>query len=218
MRYTAILFDLDGTLLNTIDDLANSLNFILKQHGLPVHPVEKYKTFVGNGMEKLVRRVLPTDHHDEKTVATILAEFKTKYNECWHNDTKPYPGINMLLDNLESLRIRMSVLSNKADQFTSIMIDYFFGLDRFDFVVGARDGVPNKPDPTAALEIVKGSNIESSSYLYLGDSGVDMQTANAAGLYALGATWGFRSTEELEANGAKKLIYDPMEIIELIKG
>ena len=98
------------------------------------------------------------------------------------------------------------------------MIDYFFGLNRFNFVVGARDGVPNKPDPTAALEIIKGSNIQSTSYLYLGDSGVDMQTANAAGLYALGATWGFRSIEELEINGTKKLIYNPMEIIELIKG
>ena len=218
MRYTAIIFDLDGTLLNTIDDLANSLNFILKQHGLPEHPVEKYKTFVGNGMENLVRRVLPIAYHDEKTVSTILAEFQKKYSECWHNETKPYPGINELLDSLEALGIKMSVLSNKADQFTSIMIDYFFGLNRFNFVVGARDGVPNKPDPTAALEIIKGSNIQSTSYLYLGDSGVDMQTANAAGLYALGATWGFRSIEELEINGTKKLIYNPMEIIELIKG
>ena len=217
MRYAAILFDLDGTLLNTIDDLANSLNFILKQYKLPEYPVEKYKTFVGNGMENLVRRVLPIAYHDDKTVATVLDEFKKRYSECWHNETKPYHGINELLDSLEALGIKMSVLSNKADQFTSIMIDYFFGLHRFDFVVGSRTGIPNKPDPTAALNIIRDSNIKASSFLYLGDSGVDMQTANAAGLYALGATWGFRSIEELEINGAKKLIYNPMEIIELIK-
>jgi phosphoglycolate phosphatase len=218
MRFAAILFDLDGTLLNTIDDLANSLNFVLKRHGFPEHEVEKYKYFVGNGMENLVRRVLPQAHQDEKTVASLLAEFQKRYSECWHNDTRPYQGIIKLLDSLKALGVKMSVLSNKADQFTSIMIDYFFGLDRFDFVVGARVGVPNKPDPTAALEIIKGSDIEPSSYLYLGDSGVDMQTANAAGLFALGATWGFRSIKELETNGAKKLIYNPMEIIELIKG
>lgn len=217
MRYTAILFDLDGTLLNTVDDLANSLNFVLKQHGFTEHPVEKYKYFVGNGMEKLVQRVLPTAHQDEETVAILLNEFQKKYNECWHDATRPYPGIVELLDNLKSLGIKMSVLSNKDDQFTSVIIDYFFGSDRFDFVVGARDNVPKKPDPTAALEIIRESNIQPSSYLYLGDSGVDMQTANAAGLYALGATWGFRDVDELQANGAKKLIYNPMDIIELIR-
>lgn len=218
MRYTAILFDLDGTLLNTLDDLANSMNFVLKQHGFTEYPVEKYKYFVGNGMEKLVRRVLPTAHQDEETVTILLAEFLKKYNECWHDKTKPYPGIVEMLDNLKSLGIKMSVLSNKADQFTRIIIEYFFGVDRFDFVVGAKDNVPKKPDPTAALEIIRDSNISPSSFLYLGDSGVDMQTANAAGLYALGATWGFRTEDELNTNGAKKLIHNPMEIIELIKG
>lgn len=217
MHYSAILFDLDGTLLNTLDDLANSLNTVLQQHDLPIYPIDQYRYFVGNGMENLVRRVLPTAHQNEETVALILSEFQKIYGESWHNDTKPYPGIIELLDKLEALGIRMSVLSNKADPFTRIIIDYFFGSDRFDFVYGARVNVPKKPDPTAALEIVKKSNIESSSYLYLGDSGVDMQTANAAGMYALGATWGFRDVTELEANGAKKMIYNPMEIIDLIK-
>jgi phosphoglycolate phosphatase len=217
MRYSAIIFDLDGTLLNTIDDLANSMNIVLEQHGFPVHPVEKYKYFVGNGMDNLTKRVLPTECTDEDFIKSFLDEFQNQYSQNWHSFTKPYPGIEKLLEGLEARGIKMSVLSNKADQFTQIIIDYFFGLNHFDFVLGAKAGVPKKPDPLAALEIARNSQIQPSEYLYLGDSGVDMQTANAAGMYALGATWGFRDVDELNTNGAKKLIYDPIEIIELFK-
>lgn len=217
MKYSAIIFDLDGTLLNTIDDLASSMNFVLNLHGFPEHPVDKYRYFVGNGMENLVRRVLPAGCTDEEIVKTCLDEFLQKYQESWHRCTKPYPEIIKLLDSLEAMGFNMSVLSNKADPFTQVMIDYFFGLSRFQFVFGARTNVPKKPDPTAALEIARGLDLQPSECLYLGDSGVDMQTANAAGMYALGATWGFREEEELMANGAKKLINAPMEIVELIK-
>ena len=217
MSYSAIIFDLDGTLLNTIDDLANSMNIVLEQHGFPVHPIEKYKYFVGNGMDNLTRKVLPPKCTDENFIKTFLEEFQNQYNKTWHTCTKPYPGIEKLLENLEARGIKMSVLSNKTDQFTQIIIDYYFGLKHFDFVYGARIGVPKKPDPTAALEIARGSNIQPSDYLYLGDSGVDMQTANAAGMYALGATWGFRKTDELIEYGVKKLIYDPIEIIDLLR-
>jgi phosphoglycolate phosphatase len=217
MSYSAIIFDLDGTLLNTIDDLANSMNLVLEQHGFPVHPVEQYKLFVGNGMEKLTRRVLPSACTDENFIKSFLDEFQNQYGKTWHNITKPYPGIEKLLENLAARGIRMSVLSNKTDQFTQIIIDYFFGLSHFDFVFGARTGVPKKPDPIGALEIAKLSNSQPSEFLYLGDSGVDMQTANAAGMYALGATWGFRQPNELLENGAKKLIYNPSEIIDLIR-
>ena len=218
MNYSAIIFDLDGTLLNTIDDLANAMNFVLEQHLFPTHDVEKYKYFVGNGMENLTRRALPSTCKDESVIATCLEEFQTRYSETWHLCTKPYPGIVELLDALEALGIKMSILSNKNDQFTQVMIDYYFGLDRFDFVYGARVDVPKKPDPTAALEIASRSSILPSAYLYLGDSGVDMQTANSAGMFALGATWGFRKKEEMEEFGVKRLIYDPLEIVELIKG
>ena len=217
MNYSAIIFDLDGTLLNTIDDLANSMNAVLKQYGLPIHAVEKYKYFVGNGMENLTRRVLPTSYIDEKFVQTFLSEFQDQYKESWHILTKPYPGIEALINSLTALGIKMSVLSNKSDHFTQIIIDHYFGLDRFEYVYGARVDVPKKPDPTGALEIAQKSNIQPSAFLYLGDSGVDMQTANAAGMYALGATWGFREINELKKHGVKRLISDPMEIIELIK-
>ena len=217
MSYSAIIFDLDGTLLNTIDDLANSMNFVLAQHGFPIHKFEQYKLFIGNGMEKLTRRVLPKECTDENFIKTFLEDFQNQYGKTWHNFTKPYPGIEELLENLEARGIRMSVLSNKSDQFTQIIIDYYFGLNHFDFVYGAREGVPKKPDPTGALEIINGSKLKPSDFLYLGDSGVDMQTANAAGIYALGATWGFRKRDELIDNGAKKLIHNPSEITDLIR-
>jgi len=217
MGYSAIIFDLDGTLLNTIDDLANSMNVVLEQHDFPVHPVEHYKYFVGNGMDNLTKRVLPKTCTDELFINSFLEEFQNQYSQNWHTFTKPYPGIETLLENLEARGIKMSVLSNKADQFTQFIIDYYFGLNHFDFIHGAKVGIPKKPDPSAALEIAYGSNIQPSDFLYLGDSGVDMQTANAAGMFALGATWGFRKTDELIENGAKKLIHDPIEIIDLIR-
>ena len=216
MNYSAIIFDLDGTLLNTIDDLANSMNAVLQQYGFPVHATEKYKYFVGNGMDNLTRRVLPSTITDEKFIKTFLAEFQNLYGESWNKITKPYPGIASLLDSLTAMGIKMSVFSNKPDHFTQIIIDHYFGLNRFEYVYGARVDVPKKPDPAGAIEIAQKSNIKPSSFLYLGDSGVDMQTANAAGMYALGATWGFRDIAELKKHGVKRLIHDPLEIIDLI--
>jgi phosphoglycolate phosphatase len=168
-------------------------------------------------MDNLTRRVLPAECTDENFIKKFLEEFQNQYSKTWHTITKPYPGIEELLENLTARGIRMSVLSNKTDQFTQIIIDYFFGLNHFDYVFGARTGVPKKPDPIGALEIAKLSNIQPSDFLYLGDSGVDMQTANAAGMFAMGATWGFRKTDELLDNGAKKLIYNPSEITDLIR-
>jgi phosphoglycolate phosphatase len=217
MGYSGVIFDLDGTLLNTLDDLANSMNHVLIKHGFPVHVIERYRYFVGNGMEKLVRRALPPESHDEKMVELFLLEMEKEYNERWHDATRPYRGVNELIDNLDSIGIKMSVLSNKPDQFTKIIIDKYFGLKRFNFVFGARAGVPKKPDPFLALEISRLSKILPSNYLYLGDSGVDMKTANAAGMYAVGATWGFREVDELLENGVKTLIDSPIELIRLLQ-
>ncbi|WP_446899034.1 HAD family hydrolase [Clostridium sp. LBM24168] len=217
MNYSGIIFDLDGTLLNTLDDLANSMNIVLKKHGFPIHDTKKYNYFIGNGMEKLVRRTLPKEIINEEMVKLCLSQLKDEYNKKWHESTKPYDKIEELLDKLVSEGIQMSVLSNKPDQFTKIMIDKFFGLNRFNIVLGSRDGVPNKPDPHSAVEISSLSKITPSKYLYLGDTGVDMETANSAGMYAVGATWGFRSSDELLKNGAKLLINNPIELMKLIK-
>lgn len=196
MGYSGVIFDLDGTLLNTLDDLANSMNYVLRKHGFPVHAVERYRYFVGNGMEKLVRRALPPESQDEKMVELCLFEMEREYSERWHDATSPYGGINELIDRLDSMGIKISVLSNKPDYLTKMTTDKYFGITRFSFVIGARIGVPKKPDPFSALEISRLSKIPPSDYLYLGDSGVDMKTANAAGMYAVGATWGFREIDE----------------------
>ncbi|CUH94711.1 hypothetical protein P22_0777 [Propionispora sp. 2/2-37] len=217
MKYSGILFDLDGTLLDTLDDLANSMNVVLQKHGFPVHDTEKYKYFIGNGMETLVKRVLPAaNSEDKKLREACLEEFRTEYGRRWHEQTKPYDGINQLLDALETKGIQLSVLSNKADSFTRIIIERYFGSQRFRFVFGAREGVPKKPDPGSALEIAGLSGIPAAKYLYLGDSGVDMQTATAAGMYAVGAAWGFREEEELLQNGARVVIKQPEELLALL--
>lgn len=217
MSYSGVIFDLDGTLLNTLDDMADSVNCILEKHGYSIHDLEKYKYFIGNGMEKLIRRALPeSSAQDEETVKTCLDEFMLEYDRRWDNLTRPYEGINDLMEALDSKGIEMSVLSNKPNEFTRLLIDKFFGLKRFKVVLGARKNVPKKPDPTAAFEISKLSKIPENEYLYLGDTGVDMKTANAAGMYAVGVTWGFRKADELLENGAKIIIDNPMELIKLL--
>lgn len=216
MTYGGAIFDLDGTLLDTLEDLANSMNAVLRKHGLPEHETEKYKYFVGNGMDTLVRRALTPKHDEEKLAKICLAELHAEYGRRWNEKTQPYTGINALLDALYAKGVRLSVLSNKADSFTKMIIERYFGAGRFHFVYGAREGVPKKPDPGSALEIAELSGIPPAEYLYLGDSGVDMQTATAAGMYAVGAAWGFRDEEELIKNGAKTLIKQPSELLALL--
>lgn len=218
MSYSGVIFDLDGTLLNTLDDMANSMNSILEKHGFPIHDAEKYKYFIGNGMEKLVRRALPeSSAEDEETVKLCLDEFMEEYDRRREELTRPYDEINELLDELCSLGINMSILSNKPDDFVKVLVKKYFPSNSFNFVFGARINVPKKPDPTSALEIVKLSQIPANEYLYLGDTSVDMKTANAAGMYAVGVTWGFRKADELLESGAKVLIDSPMELIKLVK-
>jgi phosphoglycolate phosphatase len=216
MGYSGVIFDLDGTLLNTLDDLANSMNNVLKEHGFPPHAVAKYRYFVCNGLEKLVQRALPPETQDQKMVELCVLELEKEYGERWQELTRPYEGIDELVDQLASMEIRISVLSNKPDQFTKIIIDKYFGLNHFNYVIGSRIGIPKKPDPFSALEIARLSKISPSDYLYLGDSGVDMKTANAAGMYAVGATWGFREVDELLENGSKALISSPLELVKLL--
>lgn len=217
MSYSGIIFDVDGTLLNSIQDLADSMNFVLNRHGFPVHDIEKYKQFVGNGMRVLAISALPEEERDEEKVNRYLDELEKQYEKRWNQATKPYPGIEELLRRLEESGIQMFVLSNKPHHFTEEVINEFFGLKRFELVYGARTGIPKKPDPYSALEISKLSGIPVSDFLYLGDSGVDMKTADAAGMYAVGATWGFRKADELWKNGAKAVIQNPLELIEIMK-
>jgi phosphoglycolate phosphatase len=216
MRFKAILFDLDGTLLDTIGDLADSMNAVLRRFGFPGHGRETYKQFVGDGMDLLARRALPEDRRDREMVEGCLLAMRAEYSSRWRENTCPYEGIPELLDALRDLRIRMAVLSNKADDFTRDMVRILLPRWPFDAVVGARPDVPKKPDPAAALGIARGLAISPGRILYLGDSATDMQTARAAGMFPVGALWGFRTAAELEANGAQVLINRPMDLVGLL--
>lgn len=217
MSYQAVLFDLDGTLLDTLADLGDSMNRVLRRAGFPEHPLEAYKYFVGDGMEKLALRALPEEGRDSANAARITTAMKEEYGRHWADKTRPYPGIPELLAELERMRIPAAVFSNKPDEFTRKMIAAFFPGRRFGAVIGARPGVPKKPDPGVPLEIAAALGISPSGFVYLGDTNTDMQTAVAAGMYPVGALWGFRTAAELEASGAKRLIANPREILEFFK-
>ncbi len=216
MKYKAVIFDLDGTLLDTIDDLGDSMNSVLERHGYPVHDLGAYKYFVGNGMRNLVKRALPEDKRDSASIDQGLMEMRGEYTKRWADKTRPYPGIPSLLNALTEKGIKLAVLSNKLDRFSKDIVEKLLPDWSFYPVYGERDGVPIKPDPAGALEIVKILGFSPDEFLYLGDTGIDMQTAVSAGMYAIGVLWGFRNAEELVNNGADMVIEDPLEVLKLL--
>jgi phosphoglycolate phosphatase len=216
MKFKAVVFDLDGTLLDTLDDLADSMNSVLEAKNYPTHAVEKYKYFVGDGMRTLVQRTLPEGKSDEMSVESGLSALRDEYAIRWNNKTRPYEGIVEMLEKLSDRDIKLSVLSNKADHFSKLIVSNFFPGCHFELVFGERQGVPKKPDPAGADEIAETLGIPPNECLYLGDTGVDMKTAVSAGMYPVGVLWGFRKAEELVENGAKVLIADPVTILDLL--
>lgn len=216
MKYKAVVFDLDGTLLNTIEDLLNSMNAVLVKSGFPTHDLETFKTFIGTGVADLVKYSLPTESRDKDTIDRCIAAMRHEYSKRWDDKTRPYKGIPQLLDTLASRNIKMAILSNKPHQATEQVVSKLLPQWKFEAVFGERPPVPRKPDPTSALEIADLLGIKPGEFLYLGDSGTDMKTANAAGMYAVGALWGFRDADDLLQNGAKKIIEKPEELLELL--
>lgn len=215
MTFDSVLFDLDGTLLDTLDDLADSMNNSLTKHNLPAHPTEAYKTFVGDGVEILTRRALG-DAYEEALAATVLEGMKAEYAKRWDNKTKPYDGICEMLTSLSQKGLKLAVLSNKPHNFTKLCVERFLGDFAFDIVQGVSDDCPAKPDPSGALMVAKTLDVSPEKFAYLGDTNTDMKTANAAGMFSIGVTWGFRSAEELLENGAKALINHPSELLKII--
>ncbi len=213
MIYKAVLFDLDGTLLDTLDDLADSMNSVLEASGLPTHIRDKYKYFVGNGMRNLVIRALPESMRDDATITVHLDRMQKEYGKNCDVKTKPYEGVTELLEKLQALDMRLAVLSNKPDELTRLTISKYFSGHHFDMVFGERAGIPRKPDPSSALEISALMGIPPAHFIYLGDTGVDMKTAILAGMYAIGALWGFRQAEEMLENGANALIEKPLDLL-----
>lgn len=216
MKFKAVIFDLDGTLLDTIDDLANSMNAVLERAGYPIHTAEIYKYFVGNGMRNLVKRALPDSKRDDKTIDHVLAEMKQEYGKRWDEKTCPYNGIPELLDKLSEKGLKLAVLSNKADEFTKLVVAKFLPQWHFEAVIGEGNGVPKKPDPAGAKMITKQLDIKPEEILYLGDTNVDMITATSAGMYAVGVLWGFRKADELIEGGARLLIPIPAALLDIL--
>jgi phosphoglycolate phosphatase len=216
MKYKAIIFDLDGTLLDSIEDLKDSMNSVLESHGFPTHDTETFKYFVGTGMRNLVMNSLPPEERSQTIIDNCLSQMRKEYGKRWADKTKPYEGIPQLLDALTEKNIKMAVLSNKIHDFTTLIVDRLLKKWNFDVVFGERASVPRKPNPAGALEISSLLDIPPEKFLYLGDSDTDMETAKNANMYPIGVLWGFRKAHELLAAGAKKLIHHPMELLEFL--
>lgn len=211
-----IIFDLDGTLLNTIADLANSTNYALDLNGYPTHEVGKYNFFVGNGINKLFERALPEGEKSMENVLKIREAFVPYYDVHNADDSRPYEGIENLLTKLRERGIQLAVASNKYDSATKKLIKHFFPNVPFASVYGQRDGINVKPDPTIVFDILKDTGISADEALYVGDSGVDMQTANNAGVTSVGVTWGFRPRAELQEFSPNHIVDRAEDILDLI--
>lgn len=216
MPFKAVIFDLDGTLLDTLEDLASAANRVLERNGFPTHDKDAYRYMVGDGAVVLMRRALPEDGRNDVTIFDCVQAFRAEYERGWKIKTRPYDGVAEMLDALAAHGVKMAVLSNKPDDFTRRCVTEYFPQWTFDLVLGQRDTVPLKPDPSGATEISRFLNILPSQFVYLGDTAIDMKTAVAAGMYPVGALWGFRSGQELLENGARLLIKRPPELLHLL--
>lgn len=210
----AFLFDLDGTLTDTLDDIADAMNHVLRDRGLPTHDREGYRHFVGWGVDVLARRALPEP--ERHRVREVVRAFRSRYGAHMFDRTAPYPGIPEVLKTLAGRSVPMAVLSNKPDDATGEVVRRLFPEAPFRAVQGHREGMPLKPDPAPALAMAESLDAPPEAIAFVGDTEVDMDTANAAGMVAVGALWGFRDGDELEAHGARHLLAHPRELLDLL--
>ena len=211
-----VLFDLDGTLVDSLVDLADSMNRVLIRQGFAAHPTEAYRYFVGDGIIKLAQRALPAEAQQEDIIKDCARKMRQEYALHWADTTRPYPGIAELLDTLASRGIEIAILSNKPDALTQEVVRTLLPQWNFAAVAGARETFPRKPDPAGALRIANLLRREPANFLYLGDTDTDMQTARAARMFAIGVLWGFRTAEELKEHGAQALLSVPGELCPLL--
>lgn len=216
MKFQAVIFDLDGTLLDTLEDIAIAANRVLAARGFPTHPVDAYRWFVGDGSAILMERAMPPAQRTAPRIHECLNAFLQDYDTNWRQATHPYAGITDLLAFLSQHNLPAAVVTNKPHQFACLTIDHYFTRSRFRFVSGLREGVAKKPDPGQALAAAETMGIAPATCVFLGDSAVDMQTGLNAGMTPVGAGWGFRTTDELLRAGAKRVIAHPMELIALL--
>ena len=207
LNYKAVIFDLDGTLIDSLADIATAVNRVLKTEAFPQQPLEAFRTLVGDGVLTLFKRAVPRESRDNEAILQrCVAQFKSEYEQCWHEQSHLYDGIAELLDNLNARNLPLGILSNKPHAFTVKCAEHFLAPWPFAMVLGQREGIAHKPHPAGALEIASAFHLEPAQCLYVGDSSVDMQTGVAAGMFPLGVAWGFRTREELEAHGAGLVI------------
>lgn len=207
------IFDLDGTLLNTLRSLANSFNRALSELGFPTHPVQDYRYFIGDGQRKCIERILPRHACTEDNISRMMRTQEADYTLSWQEDAAPYDGILPLLEELHAAGLPLAVLSNKNHPFTVQCVEHFFPNIRFDRVMGFSEAIPHKPDPTGALAVAEGFGLEPAEIAFVGDTRTDMTTAVASGMVGVGVLWGFREQRELNEAGARHIIGYPPELI-----
>lgn len=215
-RNRAVIFDLDGTLLDTLGDIADSMNSVLARNGLPVHSRDTYRSFIGEGMDVLVRRALPEGMRDGTTISRFVLSMREEYDKRWAETSIPYPGIPELLDGLTEEGVLLAVLSNKLDSFTKEMVRKLLGAWKFFEVRGLVFSMPRKPDPALALEIALNMNMKPESIFFVGDSDIDMKTALNAGMIPVGVSWGYQSVDRLAASGANTILGKPRDLLEYL--
>lgn len=213
MGFRAVIFDLDGTLLDTLQDLADAMNAVLEKNRLPAHRPEAYRRFVGDGIEMLVRRALPFTVSDEDEFRRFVEEMRREYARRWMATTRPYPGVPELLAAIGAAGVMTAVLTNKPQTAAEAILAALLPGQKFRCVIGSAPGRPKKPDPCGALAIAGELGVPPAHCLMVGDSAVDVQAARAAGMVPAGALWGFRTAEELVAAGARILVTDPAGLI-----
>lgn len=211
----AVLFDLDGTLLDSLGDLADAMNTVLSKEGLPTHDLDAFRYHIGDGIRALVERSLPAHLHDDASLDRFLELYRASYAERWHL-SQPFPGVPELLDALSSRGIAIGVVSNKPDPFTQQCVRQLFPHWQWNGILGQTDAIPAKPDPTGAVRMAETIGLPVDACWFVGDSDVDMQTGVRAGMHPVGVTWGFRPAEELRAAGAKHLIEEPKDLLTLL--
>jgi phosphoglycolate phosphatase len=211
-----IVFDLDGTLINSLEDLADSANHVLIQHRFPTHPVDAYRYFVGDGVRKLIERILPQEERNEAQIEQCRQEFVDYYKIHMEDKTAVYEGITDLLNALKARGLKIAVATNKVHiAVAPLMAKYFPGI-AFDSLIGQREGIPVKPAPQIMYDILKETGCKTSETLHVGDTATDMQLAHNAGVTPVGVLWGYRPLSELQDAGARYIIEHPLELLELL--
>lgn len=216
MKCQAVIFDLDGTLVNSIYGLMNSMNSVLYKHGLETLNVDQYKIYVGHGLKDLVRKSARIDSYEDPRLEMLYREMMEDYSRNWDYQMYAYEGIIPLLNALSQENVKLGVNTNKKEEIAQLILDKYFP-GYFSYMIGGRSSLPKKPDPAAALLIAKELGVLPNQCIYLGDSDVDIQTARNGNLYAVGAAWGFRGREELMAAGADAVISHPMELLNILR-